>query len=901
MFADNMDLLSLTRWRLTCKTNYEQAVSSLRRSLLTMLDPFMSQPLVILDILTQHHSVLGGEFALAFILRDRSLLPTHLDIFCSDYEFNPLCSSILDASAIRKEIKSHEYTDLTILDALRTLISCVLTIHTTRGTTIRVHRSYTTSPTAPISRASCTALSNFVTAYGFGCSHPLLTLQRRALVSDQELPYIPIINHDVHDNLIKNNFSLVFSPTAWLEFRRYTLGRKRASRRAPSGMHTEADTDGGDDREDEYSVADNTLVIEAADGLGNVGEFAGLDAIEGTPVFEAASDPAGAHVVATWLAPGGVDSDEDDIDDGSSAVDISASGGLAPGSGKPDNDSSDILARGVSSSISSWPLDESVLLYPEVDNLDYSIPDPSTYGTTGVLPDLEGHIDSIVTRYTESDAFLYDNSESRVRAVRLLNGGPLHDTCADPFLSSASTSHAFFDCGIGSSFELSSDTSGQTTYDATTFTQYPADGLPPFYTDADTPGLPPVGFVAPVKSASTFNREVCLRGDVNDTFSNAEVGTSVDFDPTAYAEWSLDAGAFVYNAASAGGCSHLDPLSRVDTDTATVAPFLGQSASLPVDPAGTPLTVSAMSSRAHWSLDPGCFTYASTSRESVTYLGGGEELSLLLRQPIETGTTPSLDSAPPAQSPTAGIDAPPPCTAARTLPLADSHRDPSRSAGAPPEPLGDNPSQRVPTIAPTIHACDRCAIGVPAALLPADAQHSDGVGAVARPVSGVAERRAHSAPPSLSVPRIEKPLSEDISDGSESEIAEYGDDATGTETEDDHPGGRGEQCWRHRYVCPSQGRFFGDRGSFVEFFDPLRGGEEYCVTNNIAPFGPMVVWRVLSNFNCEEGCDIYDDVLEEGVTSIPVLIRRDPFGDLRDVVSDRRLGGGLYRRRSPTP
>ena len=117
---------------------------------------------------------------------------------------------------------------------------------------------------------------------------------------------------------------------------------------------------------------------------------------------------------------------------------------------------------------------------------------------------------------------------------------------------------------------------------------------------------------------------------------------------------------------------------------------------------------------------------------------------------------------------------------------------------------------------------------------------------------------------------------------------EDGDGSTDAETENDPA--QPEQCWRHLYICPSQGRYFGDRGSFVDFFDPLTGCEAYCAVRSIAPFGPMIVWRVLSTFNCEEGCDIYDDVLEEGVSSVPVIFRKDPYGELRNLIPEHLIG-----------
>lgn len=100
-----------------------------------------------------------------------------------------------------------------------------------------------------------------------------------------------------------------------------------------------------------------------------------------------------------------------------------------------------------------------------------------------------------------------------------------------------------------------------------------------------------------------------------------------------------------------------------------------------------------------------------------------------------------------------------------------------------------------------------------------------------------------------------------------------------------------EECWHHHFICPSQVRCFGDRGSFVGFFDPLGGDEAMCATNNIAPFGPMVIWRVMSSYACAEGCGVYDTVLEEGVTSMQMLFIKDPYLQLRAVGSDQNTGG----------
>ena len=100
-----------------------------------------------------------------------------------------------------------------------------------------------------------------------------------------------------------------------------------------------------------------------------------------------------------------------------------------------------------------------------------------------------------------------------------------------------------------------------------------------------------------------------------------------------------------------------------------------------------------------------------------------------------------------------------------------------------------------------------------------------------------------------------------------------------------------EQCFRQFYLCPSQGRYFGDRGSLVNFLDPISRGEDFCARRSIPPYGPMVVWRVLSNFDCERDCVIYNDDIEEpdDISSIPVLFRKNAIGNLH---SDRLISEG---------
>ena len=84
-------------------------------------------------------------------------------------------------------------------------------------------------------------------------------------------------------------------------------------------------------------------------------------------------------------------------------------------------------------------------------------------------------------------------------------------------------------------------------------------------------------------------------------------------------------------------------------------------------------------------------------------------------------------------------------------------------------------------------------------------------------------------------------------------------------------------CLRRRYLCPQQGRYFGDRGSLVGIMDPLSYDGSVIRSRSIPPFGPMVAWRLLNTYDCMEGCDMRDPLLHEWHISIPILTLPCPF------------------------
>ncbi|PIL26244.1 hypothetical protein GSI_12000 [Ganoderma sinense ZZ0214-1] len=236
MFADHMDMLSLTRWRLTCKSNYWQVSAALRRSLLSLIRPFVPLPHALLEIMLKYHAVFGGELALSFVLRDPAYTPADLEIYTSDYEFGSFCAAVVRDPHIRGRAREYELVTHNALYSLRRLVGETLHIRLSNGRSIYIRRSYNSSAAAPLSRTPCTALSNFVSPYGFACSHPSLTLNRRALLADLQTPFLVDLDVAVMTNLRAHRFSFATSPSEWPEYRR-DIGPLHIYRPSVSTLH----------------------------------------------------------------------------------------------------------------------------------------------------------------------------------------------------------------------------------------------------------------------------------------------------------------------------------------------------------------------------------------------------------------------------------------------------------------------------------------------------------------------------------------------------------------------------------------------------------------------------------------------------------------------------------------
>ena len=84
-------------------------------------------------------------------------------------------------------------------------------------------------------------------------------------------------------------------------------------------------------------------------------------------------------------------------------------------------------------------------------------------------------------------------------------------------------------------------------------------------------------------------------------------------------------------------------------------------------------------------------------------------------------------------------------------------------------------------------------------------------------------------------------------------------------------------CLRSTYLCPQQGRYFGDRGSMVCFMDTLAVDFAMLKDRCIPPYGIMAAWRLPSNLVCYAQCNDFDDLLAPGILVTSIKFENESF------------------------
>lgn len=85
-------------------------------------------------------------------------------------------------------------------------------------------------------------------------------------------------------------------------------------------------------------------------------------------------------------------------------------------------------------------------------------------------------------------------------------------------------------------------------------------------------------------------------------------------------------------------------------------------------------------------------------------------------------------------------------------------------------------------------------------------------------------------------------------------------------------------CFSHLYICQAQERRFDDHGAMVGFTDPLSTPVSNIKQRGQAPFGIMVVWRLVSSFICDHDNWHYNEcVLPQSVWAMSLVAVESQF------------------------
>ncbi|RDX54692.1 hypothetical protein OH76DRAFT_1340919, partial [Lentinus brumalis] len=116
-------------------------------------------------------------------------------------------------------------------------------------------------------------------------------------------------------------------------------------------------------------------------------------------------------------------------------------------------------------------------------------------------------------------------------------------------------------------------------------------------------------------------------------------------------------------------------------------------------------------------------------------------------------------------------------------------------------------------------------------------------------------------------------VSADVSDLVPSEVTASAPEENGAHVQ----WGGGVACLRNHYLCPGQERFFGDRGSLVDFFDVSASELRDLQARHAPPFGPAVVWRMQSLRHCVSMCHTQNIHLEANTRVGHLSAVHEPF------------------------
>ena len=231
-----MDMPSLLLWRAVCRASCGRVTRVLQSTMHHMVRRYLPCPRDFLRILRDCRAVLGGIFALAFMLRDDSIISAALDVFIDENCFPILLEYLTYSPFVSPHVVFDRITAPTpSFRHQRDIRRCARFI-TATGRKIHIHESRTVSCYSPIGRSWTTALMNFVTEDSFSCAYPRLTLSRRALFSELTLESLTDDDYENVQLLLSHGFLFALHSSHWPEYR-VDIGTRQNPHTVPCMRH----------------------------------------------------------------------------------------------------------------------------------------------------------------------------------------------------------------------------------------------------------------------------------------------------------------------------------------------------------------------------------------------------------------------------------------------------------------------------------------------------------------------------------------------------------------------------------------------------------------------------------------------------------------------------------------
>ncbi len=217
-----LDLKTLLRLRRTSKALLDIVTAELEDAFIQLLSLFVPDPQSLSEALVDNQSFVGGSVALAFILRDSSIIPNTLDIFIPRSRgMNVENHLAYYQSADEQSWTPYNAANTTTLGARR-LGQIVCTSAT--GGRINLYESSADNALVPICLSWATHLVIYVNGAYFGTGYPNL-LQRRRAILGQHFPG----EVDQLEKYERRGFDIRFFSRQWVDMQEFGCGASQWS------------------------------------------------------------------------------------------------------------------------------------------------------------------------------------------------------------------------------------------------------------------------------------------------------------------------------------------------------------------------------------------------------------------------------------------------------------------------------------------------------------------------------------------------------------------------------------------------------------------------------------------------------------------------------------------------